>query len=170
MLRRGLFLFVGIILPFVFLQCGGKKANAEFPHDISGISVGMNKADAQKRLEEIAVFQRDERKNQQVWKMKDASRFGHIAVGYDKENKIRYITAFVDKDAVKDKIRFSDVGDISTAKQEILQQHHRYIWEVPAKDNKSAYFVNIYGDNPEFVTTYSLAGISKPDESEKEEE
>lgn len=156
-----------VALPLITLQCGGTKTVQNLPHDILGISVGMNKADAQKRLEEIAVFERDERKRQEIWKMKDTARFGNIVVGYDKDDRIRYVTAFVDKDAVKEKIRFSEVGDLSTSKQEILKPHYRYIWEVPANENKPAYFVNIYGDNPEFVTTYTLARLYQPDELKK---
>lgn len=164
-------LSIFVVVLLTTLQCTAKSEPAsDLPKDILGISVGISKADAQKRLEEIAVFERDERKNQQVWKMKDNSRFGNIAVGYDKDERIRYVTGFVDKDAVKEKIRFTDVGDLSKAKQEILEPHYRYIWEVPATENNLAYFVNIYGDNRDFVTTYSLAKIYKPDELKESEE
>ena len=169
-ISRVVFVFAALAFSLFVLQCGGTKTAKNLPHDILGINVGMNKAEVQKRLEEIAVFDKDERKNQQVWKMKDASRFSHIAVGYDKENEIRYITAFVDKESVKEKIRFTEVGDISTAKQEILEPHYRYIWQVPADGGKPAYEVNIYGDNPEFVTNYTLSKIYKPDELKEESE
>ena len=164
--------FLAFAAVILINACGNKAkmSSADLPRDILGVSVGMNKDDARKRLEEIAVFERDEPRNQQVWKMKDNSRFGYVAVGYDKENQIRYVTAIVDKDAVKQKIRFSDVGDISTAKQEIVAPHHRYIWEVAATDGKPAYFVNIYGDNAETVTIYSLSKKYEEGEQSEEEE
>lgn len=136
----------------------------------------MNKEDAEKHLEEIAVFERDERKRQQVWKLKSDSHFNFIAVGYDENDKIRYATAFADKKTAKEKIRFSEVGDLLKAKQEIVEPHYRYIWEVPANGERPAYFVNIYGDNAEFVTTYTLSKIYQPgelkdsDEEEREKE
>ena len=59
--------------------------------------------------------------------------FSSIAVAYDKEDQVRFITAFVQKAAVKEKTRFAEVGDLTKAKAEITEPHYRYIWEVPAQ-------------------------------------
>ena len=147
------------------MQCA-ERAAPDLPSDILGISIGMNKADAQKRLEEIATFESEGRKVGQLWKLKNDPHFSSIAVAYDKENRIRFVTAFVEKTTVKEKIKFTDVGDLTKARTEIVEPHYRYIWEIPAKGDKPAYNVNIYGDNPEFVTTYSISKI----QSEKIEE
>lgn len=156
-----------LLLLLTMPQCA-RKAPAELPRDILGIYVGMKKEDAKRRLEEIAKFERDEPKRQEVWKMKDSSRFSYIAVGYDEEDQIRYVTAFVDKAVVKERIRFSDVGDLTKAKKEVVEPHRRYIWEVPARDGKPAYIVNIYGNEPEFVLHYSLSRIGESKEEDKE--
>lgn len=149
-------------------QCAWQnRSPANLPDDIMGVSIGMNKDDAKRRLEEIAVFERDERKRQQVWRMKDEARFSHVAVGYDQEERIRYVTAFVDKSKAKERIRFADVGDLSTAKKEIVEPHQRYIWDVPARDGKPAYTVIINGDEPEFVSIYSLTKAAAPKEKEE---
>ena len=148
-------------------QCAKHSQSAINPtRDILGISVGMNKQDATRRLEEIAVFERDERKRQQVWKMKDASRYSHVAIGYDEKNQIRYITAFVDKALAKERIRFADLGDLSKAKKEITEPHHRYTWEVPAIEDKPGYFVIAYGSEPEFLSSCSLNKTITASESE----
>jgi hypothetical protein len=148
-------------------QCANHSQSAvNLPRDILGISVGMNKQDVTRRLEEIAVFERDERKRQQVWKMKDASRYSHVAVGYDEKNQIRYITAFVDKALAKERIRFTDIGDLSKAKKEITEPHHRYTWEVPAIEDKPGYFVIAYGSEPEFLSSCSLNKTITASESE----
>ncbi|MBA2737631.1 MAG: hypothetical protein H0U50_12695 [Pyrinomonadaceae bacterium] len=130
----------------------------------------MSKADAQRRLEEIAAFESGDRKVGDLWKLKNDPHFSSIAVGYDKENRVRFITAFVEKTTAKEKIKFTDVGDLTEAKAEIVEPHHRYIWEVPASDGKPAHFVNVYGDNPESVTIYSLSKIVKPGEVKETEE
>ena len=160
-------LSVLILLMLAGIQCATRSAT-EPPRDILGIGIGMTRADVQKRLEEIAFFERSERKNQQVWRLKDDPHYSHLAVGYDANNQIRYITAFADK--AKTQIPFSDIGNLSKAKKEIIEQHHTYVWEVPATGASPAYFVNVYGDNPKFLTTCSLSKKSTPNKSEAEEE
>lgn len=156
------------IVSATLIQCAQHSQSAvNPPRDILGISIGMSKEDAMRRLEEIAVFDREERKRQQVWRMKDDSRFGHIAVGYDENDRIRYVTAIVDKSKAKERIRYKDVGDLSTAKKEIVEPHRRYIWDVPATDEKPAYSIIINGDEPEFVSIYSLSKIIAPKEKQE---
>jgi len=149
------FLLTSLLL--LITHCATKPAPA-LPSDILGIRIGMDKSDAQKQLEAIADFERDERKRQQVWKVRNDPRFSQLAVGYDENNQIRYVTAFVEPATAKERIKFSDVGDLSKAKAEIVQPHYRYIWEIPSEGGRRPFVVNVYGDNPEFVTTYSLAG------------
>ena len=158
-----------ILLLFVITQCAPKSAS-ELPKDILGISIGMSKNDAQKRLEEIALFERDEEKKQQIWRLKNDPRFSELAVGYDKENNLRYITLFVDKATAKERIRFTDVGDLSKSRKEIIEPHYRYIWEIAASEGKPAYYVNIYGDEPEFLTMFTLSEKVQPRKSEEEDE
>jgi len=149
---------IGIVILLAMMQCAGRTAPApDLPKDILGVSVGLSKADAQQRLEEIATFESAGRKVGQFWKLKNDPHFSSVAVDYDKENRIRFITAFVEKTTAKEKIRFTEVGDLAKAKAEIVEPHYRYIWEVPAEGDNPAYIVNVYGDNPEFVDTYSLA-------------
>jgi hypothetical protein len=154
---------IGLVFALVILltitQCSAKIA-PNLPKDILGISVGMNKADAQRRLEEIATFESEGRKVGQLWRLKNDPHFSSVAVDYDKENRVRFVTAFVEKTTTKEKIKFTEVGDLTKARAEIVEPHYRYIWEVPAEGDKAAYVVNVYGDNPEFVETYSLAKIN----------
>jgi len=169
----GLSISIAIIL--ATLQCANKTASTNsLPKDIFGISVGMNKGEAQKRLEEIAQFVSEDRKTGQLWEMKNEPRFKHVAVGYDAENKINFVTALADKATAKERMRFSDVGDLSAALKEVVGPHHKYFWDVPANEGKPAYKIFIYGSDPEFLTIYSLSELSlskkdKPDESEKKE-
>jgi len=154
---------IGLVFALVILltitQCSAKIA-PNLPKDILGISVGMNKPDAQRRLEEIATFESEGRKVGQLWRLKNDPHFSSVAVDYDKENRVRFVTAFVEKTTTKEKIKFTEVGDLTKARAEIVEPHYRYIWEVPAEGDKAAYVVNVYGDNPEFVETYSLAKIN----------
>ncbi len=162
---------LGILLVIVLMmtQCAVQSA-PDLPKDILGISIGMSKEDAQRRLEEIAVFESETRKVGQLWKLKNDPHFSSLAVDYDKENRIRFVSAFVEKATAKEKIKFADVGDLTKAKAEIVEPHYRYIWEASSEGDRAAYIVNIYGDNPEFVTTYSLAKKFQPDKAEQKPE
>jgi hypothetical protein len=152
---KRLVVLVFSVLLLSVTQCA-RKTN-DLPKDLLGIYIGMNREDAQKRLEEIAVFESKTRKTGHLWKLKNDSHFSHLAIDYNKENKIRFVTAFVDAATAKERIRFAEVGDLTTAKAEISEPHYRYIWEIPAEGDKPDCVVNIYGDNPEFVTMYTLA-------------
>jgi hypothetical protein len=153
--KKKLVFLVFSVLLLSMTQCARKTA--DLPKDLLGIYIGMNQEDAQKRLEEIAVFESKARKAGHLWKLKNDPRFSHLAIDYNKENKIRFVAAFVEPETAKERIRYTEVGDLTTAKTEISEPHYRYIWEVPAEGDKPACVVNIYGDNPEFVTMYSLA-------------
>jgi len=156
--------FASVIL-LTIMQCSAKIA-PDLPKDILGISIGMSKADTQQRLEEIATFESGGRKVGQLWKLKNDPHFNSVAVDYDKENQVRFVTAFVEKTTAKEKIKFTEVGDLTKAKAQIVEPHYRYIWEVPAEGDKAAYVVNVYGDNPEFVQTYSLSKTNQSDKVE----
>lgn len=158
-----------IILTLVAAACSAKHT-VGVPADVLGLTIGMDKSDSTTHLQEIAEFERDERQNQQVWKLKDASRFSAVAIGYNRENKVRYVTAFVDKEQAKEHIKFSDVGDLSKAKAEIVRPHYRYIWEVPSAAGTEPYTMNVYGDNAEFVTIYTIVERSKPGEADETKE
>lgn len=148
---------VFIIVLLSVMQCAINPPTPDLPDDVLGIKLGMNRDDAENRLREIGDFKEDARKRQQVWLVRNVSHFDSLAIGYNQDNKVRYITAFADKDIVKEPLRFSEVGDLSKAKQEITAPHHRYTWTVEAADGKPAHIVSIYGTDPEFVSMYSLA-------------
>ena len=161
---------LSLLFSLALTQCASNSSAKNLPKDILGISVGMDKADVQKRLQEIAQFESDLRRRQQIWKLKNDPRFSHVAVGYDTEDKIRYVTAFVDKATAKERIRFTDIGDLTKAKKEIVEPHHRYVWEVEARNGKPAYLIVVNGDNADFLTIYSLAKKLDASKSEKKSE
>ncbi len=162
----GFGLCIGIVLLLTLTQCAGRTAPA-LPKDILGISVGMDKDAAQKRLSEIGELQSEDRETGNLWRLKDDARFKHLVVAYDAENRIKFVTALVDEKTAKERVRFSEIGDLETAKKEEFAPNYRYTWEVLTADGKPAYSVSIYGTNPEHLTIFSL---TKPLEAEEEEE
>lgn len=155
-----------LLLPLITTQCSAKKT-PELPRDILGISLGMNKDDAVRQLNQISKFENAEGKSGELWRLNNDPRFSHLAVGFDKENKVRYVTALVDKATVKERVRFSSIGDLTAAKKEVLEPHHRYIWQVPASGENSAYFVILNGSDADFLSIYSLSSVAKAEESKE---
>lgn len=163
--KRKLGFGILIFLMLAGIQCGKKNA-AQLPKDILGISIGMSRADAQKRLEEIAEFERDDRRQQQLWRLKNDPRYSNLAVGYDKNDQIRYITVFAGNS--ENRIRFSEIGDLSAARKEVTEPHYKYTWQVAESDGKPTYIVSAYGTEPEFLSSYSLMRITADNERAKE--
>lgn len=162
---RKLGLSILILLLLAGTQCTTKNAPAP-PKDILGIGIGMKRADAQKRLEEIGVFEREERKQQQVWRLKNDLHYSNIIIAYDKSNEVSYLTAFADKS--KERIRFTDIGDLSKAKKEVTEPHYKYTWEVAESEAKPAYMVVAYGTEPDFLSSCSLSKKFALEEEEDE--
>jgi hypothetical protein len=148
-------LTIVILASFISLTALACTHSRQPAAEILGLHVGMDRGAAQAHLSNISKFIRGETRNQEIWKLNDTSRFGTVAIGY-KENKVRYVTAFVDKEERREPIAFSSLGDLRQAKAEISEPHFRYIWDVPASGQSPACSVNVYGDNPEFVTMYTL--------------
>lgn len=157
-----------IIAVSVITQCAAKRVS-ELPKDIFGVSVGMSKTDAESRLKEAAKLIRLDRKRQEVWALKPDARFSHLAVGYDKEDRIRYITAFAKP---KDATPFapSEIGNLADAKQDMTEPNYRYTWQVAARDGKPAYDVIAQGSKPESIAQYSLSALADENSAEEEAE
>lgn len=155
-------------------QCAVKstpelKSAAALPRDILGISVGMNKDGADVRLREIGKLIRLEKKRQEVWTLKSDPRYGHLIVGYDKENKIRYVTA-VAKSTDATPVSPSEIGSLADAKQETVQSSYKYVWQVPAREDKPAYEVTVRGDQPGSLSKFSLSTVVDENAAKEEEE
>lgn len=121
----------------------------------------MSQAEAEKRLKKIAVFERDERKRQQIWKLKEDEYFSHLIVGYDEKDTIRFVTAVAREDEKAKKMEYEDVGDLKTAAQagdpKIKNFHYR--WSLPATKDAPAAEVSVRGRDDNHLTTYSLKRV-----------
>ncbi len=132
-----------------------------------GVSVGMNKESVEARLRSIGKFLRDDGKGEQVWLVNDNPSFGHVAIGYDENDQIRYITAIA-KITGGQPMLFSDVGDLTTARQEIAGPNRRYTWEIAANGSNSGYQVIAQGVGGEAVSLYTLSRPISPNQKTDE--
>lgn len=145
--RRGLLLYLALI--FIPTFACALPAN-ELPKDILGLSIGMSKADVEKHLGVIAEFERNDRRRQELWRLRNDPHYSHLAVGYDQNDQVRYVTAF--GDASKARVRFSEIGDLTKAKKELTEPHLRYTW-----DNVAGGKIIAYGTEGEYLSSLSIA-------------
>ena len=149
-------------------QCARKTAPApDLPKDILGVSIGMSKTETEQHLREVGQLERIERKHQEVWVLPKDTRYSRVALGYDADDKIRFVTAFARHQENVTQIRYEDFGDLKTARQNVFLAGKEYVWEIPAQNDKPGFFIIIRGNDPTYALTASLM---KSDGTKKSEE
>lgn len=128
--------------------------NAQTKHDVLGLKIGMNKEDAVKRLQKIGSKERDERKQQEIWNLTDDSSYSHIIIAFNKENKVRFITAKARESGKR--VRYSDVIDVKKARQMGAVNNYKYVLEMPARGKKPGYKVIARGQDQDYLTYFSI--------------
>lgn len=126
--------------------------------EIMGISLGMSRADARARLQSIGSLERETRKRQEVWTIKDA-RISHLLIGYDPDLRVRYVTAIARTDGPR--IRYEDVADVQSAQREQNQGNYKLTWQIAARSGHSAYQLIAHGRDPQFLESYSVKKIDE---------
>ena len=162
--------FVITLVPLVVLlsHSAALRANPQEPkRDILGLHLEMTKGEAKKRLAEIGSFEREERKQQEIWQVRDPS-FSHVIIGMSKEGKLRFITAIARDDHDAKPVRYSSIGDLNQARQagDPAINNFRFEWTLPPLNDQPEAIVVARGRDPEILRTYSLkrTGVSDPPE------
>src|ERR1043165_4156283 len=129
--------------------------------EILGISLDMKRDAAFARLRSIGSLEREARKGQEVWALKD-SRISHLLVGYDADNRVRYVTALARTDGPR--IRYQEVADLKSAQRNGAQGNHKFTWEVEERRGQSAFILIARGHDAQYLDSYS---IKKKDQGEE---
>lgn len=128
--------------------------------EIMGVSLDMSRDAARARLKSIGSLEREERKRQEVWAVKDA-RISHLLIGYDAEYRVRYVTAIARTDGPR--IRYQEVADVKGAERTVNQGNHKFTWEVEAHHGQAAFILIARGHDPQYLDSYS---VKKADQEE----
>ena len=129
---------------------------------IMGITLDMRRDAAQARLQTIGSLEKQDRKRQEVWAIRD-QRISHLLIGYDAENRVRYITAIARADGPR--LRYQDVADINSAECISNQGNLKFTWHVAAHRRQLAFILVARGHDPQYLDSFS---IKKLDQEEKE--
>ena len=147
--------------PLLVLSVIVSAAAARPRPEIMGISLNMKRDDAVTRLKSIGNLEKEQRKRQEVWAVKDA-RISHLLVGYDAENRVRYVTAIARADGPR--IRYEEVADLKSAQRSITPGNHKFTWEIGRRGH-SAFILIARGHDAQYLDSYS---IKKKDQEEEE--
>jgi hypothetical protein len=129
--------------------------------EIMGISLGMSRADARARLQSLGKLERETRKRQEVWTIKDA-RISHLLVGYDPEMRVRYVTALARSDGPR--IRYDEVADLKNAERAQNQGNDKLTWQIRARSGHSTYLLIAHGHDPQYLESYSIKKLEDKEE------
>lgn len=151
------FLKLSLVLSFVLGASAVVFAGTPQPQ-IMGISLGMSRTDAHTRLQSIGSLQRETRKRQEVWVVKD-DRISHLLVGYDPEFRVRYVTAISRTDGPR--IRYEDVADVKSAEREQNQGNYKLTWQIGARSGHSGYLLIAHGHDSQYLESYSVKKIDQ---------
>ena len=126
--------------------------------EIMGISLDMTRDDARARLKSIGSLEKEDRKRQEVWAVKD-SRISHLLVGYDGEYRVRYVTALARTDGPR--IRYQEIADLKSAQHSNASGNHKFTWEIESRGKE--FIIIARGHDPQFLDSYS---VKKMDQEE----
>jgi hypothetical protein len=135
------------------------------PPQIMGVSIGMDRADARARLQSLGTLERETRKRQEVWTVKD-DRVSHLLVGYDQELRVRYVTAIARTDGPR--IRYEDVADLKSVQREENQGNYRLTWQISGRTGDVAYLLIAHGHDPQYLESYSVKKLDQEEEDDDE--
>jgi hypothetical protein len=133
-------------------------AQAKVKPEIMGVSLEMDREAAQSRLKALGQLEKEDRKRQEVWAIKDP-RISHLLVGYDADNRVRYVTAIARTNGPR--IRYQEIAEVKTAQRSNYQGNYRFTWEIPERRGQFAFVVIAHGRDPNFLDSYSIKKVAE---------
>ena len=128
--------------------------------EIMGISLDMKREDARARLQSLGKLEKEQRKRQEVWAVKD-SRISHLLVGYDADYRVRYVTAIARTDGPR--IPYHELADVKSAQRSDTPGNHKFTWEVAGRRGQTAFTIIARGHDSQYLDSYS---VKKKDQEE----
>ena len=149
-----------IFILCLLLVSGAIAAQAKVKPEIMGVALEMSREAALARLKSIGQLEKEDRKRQEVWAIKDP-RISHLLVGYDAEYRVRYVTALARANGPR--MRYQEVADLKSARRLNSQGNYRFTWEIPERRGQFAFVVIAHGRDPDFLDSYSIKKVGEED-------
>ena len=102
-------------------------ASAAQMSDIVGIRLDMPRDGVRSALKDVAKFEGEERRRQEIWTLTDDPRYVSLIIGYTPQWNVRFVTAVAKPDGVA--VHYGDVLDVKSADHRAAGQTHTYTWK-----------------------------------------
>lgn len=123
--------------------------------EILGVRLGMSREEAHARLQDIGKFEKEERRQQEVWRLAGDPNYSHLMVAYNKGyTSVRYVTAVANEQGSR--LRYADVIDPARARLESTQATRTYTQEIPARAAQPGFVAKVIGDDPTYLKYFSV--------------
>ena len=123
--------------------------------EILGVRLGMSREEARARLQNIGQLEKEERRQQEVWRLTNDPVYSHLMVAYNKEyTAVRYVTAVANEQGRR--VRYADVVDLKRAREDTTPASHAYTQEVPARPDQPGFVAKAIGTDPAYLKYYSV--------------
>ena len=140
------------------LAASAGVAQAKVRPEIMGVALEMSREAALARLKSIGRLEKEDRRRQEVWAIKDP-RISHLLVGYDADYRVRYVTAIARTDGPR--MRYQEIADLKSAQRLNSQGNYRFTWEIPERRGQFAFVVIAHGRDPNFLDSYSIKKVGE---------
>jgi len=139
----------------LFLLATACSTAVEPKPEILGVRLGMSREEAHARLQEIGKLEKEERKQQEVWRLTADPSYSHLMVAYNKDyTAVRYVTAVASEQGSR--VPYADVLDLGTARLESTQASRSYTQETPAHAGRPGFVTKAIGTDPTHLKYYSI--------------
>jgi hypothetical protein len=125
--------------------------------EILGIWLGMDYAKAHTLLTKLGHF-KSEDERQEVWVLRRDKRYEYLIVGFDRDHKVRYVTALARPDG--EPVDYNSIGDLRDAEHTGITGNVRYVWRPKKYQDSLEYTAIARGQAPHRLAMYSVKRIA----------
>ncbi|HEX8560192.1 MAG TPA: hypothetical protein VF668_18995 [Pyrinomonadaceae bacterium] len=139
----------------LLLAAACSKPAAQEEPGILGVRLGMSREEAHARLQKIGKLEKQERKQQEVWRLEGDPSYTHLMVAYNKGyTAVRYVTAVANEQGRR--VPYADVVNLNGARLDSTQATRTYTQEAPASDGRPGFITRAIGADPTYLQYYSI--------------
>ena len=144
------------------------STSSEPKPEILGVRLGMSREEAHARLQKMGKLEKEERRQQEVWRLDGDPSYTHLMVAYDKEHaSVRYVTAVANEQGRR--VPYAEVMNLDGAHLESTPASRTYVQEFPERTGRPGFIAKAIGADPTYLKYYSVERSDSEGEDEDEE-
>jgi hypothetical protein len=145
------------------------STSSEPKPEILGVRLGMSREEAHARLQKMGKLEKEERRQQEVWRLDGDPSYTHLMVAYDHEHaSVRYVTAVANEQGRR--VPYAEVMNLEVAHLESTPGSRTYMQEFPERDGRPGFVAKAIGTDPTYLKYYSVKSSGSGGEEEEDGE